>query len=75
MDPTTPSTETPMRLRTAAPALTVLLALPAVRVNITVGPDGIEHEGMFGTRRVRWGDIAALETIPKRTGPLTGLTV
>jgi hypothetical protein len=55
-----------------AAAATFLLALAAVRVNITVGPEGIEHEGMFRTRRVRWGDIAALETIPKRTGPLTG---
>ena len=49
----------------------VLLGLAAVRVNITVGPDGIEHEGLFRTRRVRWPDVAALETIPKRSGVLT----
>src|SRR5207247_1032292 len=55
-----------------AAAATVLLGLAAVRVNITVGPEGIEHEGLFRTRRIKWPDVAALETVPKRTGMLTG---
>jgi hypothetical protein len=55
-----------------AAAATFLLGLAAVRINITIGPDEIEHEGMFRTRRVRWADIVALETLPKRTGFLSG---
>jgi hypothetical protein len=51
--------------RTAA---TFLLGVAAVRVNITLGPDGIEHEGLFRTRRIAWKDVAALETAAKRTG-------
>lgn len=50
---------------------TFLLGLAAVRVNITVGPDGIEHEGLFRTRRVKWPDVAALETVATRSGVLT----
>lgn len=54
-----------------AAAATFLLGLAAVRVNITVGPDGIEKEGLLRTRRVAWSDVAALETIPTtRTGVL-----
>jgi hypothetical protein len=55
-----------------AAAALALLGFSAARVNITVGPDGIEHEGMFRTRRVKWADVAALETVPKRTGMLSG---
>jgi hypothetical protein len=51
-------------------ALIFLLALAAVRVNITVGPAGIEHEGLFGTKRIAWPDVAALETVTVRTGLL-----
>ena len=55
-----------------AAAVLMLGGLSAVRVNITVGPDGIEHEAMFSTRRIAWGDIATLETLPRRTGMLGG---
>jgi hypothetical protein len=55
-----------------AAAATFLLGLAAVRVNITVGPDGVEHEGLIRTRRVAWQDIAALETQSRRTGMLAG---
>ena len=55
-----------------AAAALALLGFSAARVNITVGPEGIEHEGMFRTRRVKWADVAALETVPKRTGMLSG---
>ena len=53
-------------------AVLLLGGLSAVRVNITVGPDGIEHEAMLGTRRISWSDIATLETLPRRTGVLGG---
>lgn len=55
-----------------AAAVLMLGGLSAVRVNITVGPDGIEHEAMFSIRRIAWGDIATLETLPRRTGMLGG---
>jgi hypothetical protein len=50
--------------------LLFLLGLAAVRVNVTVGPEGIEHEGLLGTKRIRWQDVAALETVTVRTGLL-----
>lgn len=49
-----------------AAAATFLLGIAAVRVNITVGPEGIEHERLFQTRRVAWEDVEALETLPTR---------
>jgi hypothetical protein len=55
-----------------AAAALALLGFAAARVNITVGPEGIEHEAMFRTRRIAWDDVAALETVPKRTGMLSG---
>jgi hypothetical protein len=55
-----------------AAAAAFLLGLAAVRVNITVGPEGIEHEGLFRTRRIRWPDVAALETVAKRSGMFAG---
>jgi hypothetical protein len=55
-----------------AAAACLLLGLAAVRVNVTLGPDGVEHEGMFRTRRIAWTDVAALETVVRRTGTLSG---
>lgn len=49
-----------------AGALLFLLGLAAVRINITVGPDGIEQEGMFRTHRIEWTAITALEVHPPR---------
>jgi hypothetical protein len=46
------------------------LALSAARVNITVGPEGVEHEGLFTTTRVAWGEIVSLESGREKTGLL-----
>lgn len=42
-------------------ALLLLLGLAVVRVNVTVGPDGIERQGLWSTKRLEWGEIEALE--------------
>lgn len=49
-----------------------LLGVAAARKNITVGPDWIEFEGLFRTTRIKWTDVAALETVPRGTTMLSG---
>ena len=53
-----------------AAATLFFLGLSATRVNITVGPDGIEHEGLFRTTRIPWPEIESLESKPGQTGRL-----
>jgi len=48
-----------------------LLGIAALRKNITLGPDGIQYLGMLRSRKIRWPDVAALES-SRRTGPLAG---
>lgn len=58
----------PLALGSAALAL---LGVSALRKNITLGPDGIEYQGMLRTRLISWPDVAALES-GRRTGMLAG---
>lgn len=58
----------PLGLGAAALAL---LGISALRKNITLGPDGIEYQGMLRSRRIPWPDVAALES-GRRTGVLAG---
>ena len=48
-------------------ALLFLLGLAVVRVNMTVGPDGIERQGIWSTQQLGWDEIETLET---RRGPV-----
>lgn len=58
----------PLGLGSAALAL---LGISALRKNITLGPDGIEYQGMLRSRRIPWPDVAALES-GRKTGMLVG---
>lgn len=58
----------PLGLGSAALAL---LGISALRKNITLGPDGIEYQGMLRHRRIPWPDVAALES-GRKTGVLVG---
>jgi hypothetical protein len=56
-----------------AAAAFFFIGLSVARINITVGPEGIEHEGMFRTTRIPWSDVVALESGRGRTGVLAGI--
>lgn len=56
-----------------AAAVIFFFGLSVARINITVGPEGVEHEGMFRTQRLAWEDVEALESGAGRTGLLTGI--
>ena len=60
----------PMGLGAAA---LFFLGLSVARVNITVGPEGIEQEGMFRTTRIPWEEVVSLESGRGRTNLLTGI--
>ena len=56
-----------------AAAAIFFIGLSMARINITVGPEGVEHEGMFRSQRIAWSEVLALESGPGRTGLLTGI--
>lgn len=43
-------------------ALLFFLGFAFVRINITVGPEGIEHQGFWSTKHVAWSEIVSLDT-------------
>jgi hypothetical protein len=47
------------------------LGVAVARINITVGPDGIVHEGMFRTTLIPWEQVVSLESGQGRTAMLT----
>jgi pSer/pThr/pTyr-binding forkhead associated (FHA) protein len=49
------------------------LGVAVARINITVGPDGIEHEAMFKTTQIPWNEVEALESGRGRTMVLTSM--
>jgi pSer/pThr/pTyr-binding forkhead associated (FHA) protein len=55
-----------------ASAATFFAGLAFSRVNVTVGPTGLEHEGLFRTSRVAWDEIVALETAHRHSGIFSG---
>lgn len=51
-----------------ASAALFFVGLAFARVNVTVGPAGLQHEALFRTTRIGWPEIARLETVHQRTG-------